>query len=300
MSAMGATVTAAAFVLAASAHAQAPVSQGQAVLEAHCKMCHDPAIDRAPGREQLGYMMQSQIYDALTNGVMQPMAAGLTDADKHAVASLPGGGQVVRNLPAGAATGQSRCRRRSRRRSWPGRGTAGDHRHHVHDGRAADRAWEVRLDRGRQRLDYAPLSAEPGHQGGRRPEAEVEVGHVDQPGQRPADRNGQLDVGVGLRPHLRHGSQDRLRLLARRQHHRAHHASAGEDPHLALRLGADRQPAQQGGQSPRRRQRQGNLGFRSPGQPPRLGPDRLAHRLWRSGLPADQLRRRSLVRRAQL
>jgi polyvinyl alcohol dehydrogenase (cytochrome) len=76
-----------------ASRAQAPVSQGQAVFEAHCKMCHDPAIDRAPGREQLGYMQQSQILEALNNGVMQPMAVGLSDADKRAVAAFlaPGG-----------------------------------------------------------------------------------------------------------------------------------------------------------------------------------------------------------------
>jgi polyvinyl alcohol dehydrogenase (cytochrome) len=85
--------------------AQPPVSQGQTIFESRCKACHDPAIDRAPGREQLGYMMQQQIVDALTNGVMQPMATGLSDADKRAVAEFlaPGGGQVVRNTGAAAA-----------------------------------------------------------------------------------------------------------------------------------------------------------------------------------------------------
>jgi polyvinyl alcohol dehydrogenase (cytochrome) len=81
-----------------AALAQPPASLGQTVFDAHCKMCHDPAIDRAPGREQLGYMPQSQILDALNNGVMQPMAEGLSDADKRAVAAFLAPGAA----PAGA------------------------------------------------------------------------------------------------------------------------------------------------------------------------------------------------------
>jgi polyvinyl alcohol dehydrogenase (cytochrome) len=90
--------------LPVTSRAQPPAGPGQTIFESRCRMCHEPAIDRAPGREQLGYMMQLQIVDALTNGVMQPMATGLSDADKRAVAEFlaPGGGQVVRNSGAAA------------------------------------------------------------------------------------------------------------------------------------------------------------------------------------------------------
>ncbi len=69
----------------APAFAQAPA--GEAVFAAHCKACHEPAIDRAPSRTTLSSLPPAQIVDALTNGVMKPMATGLSDADKQAVAA---------------------------------------------------------------------------------------------------------------------------------------------------------------------------------------------------------------------
>jgi polyvinyl alcohol dehydrogenase (cytochrome) len=63
------------------------LSSGEAVFAAHCKVCHEPAIDRAPNRTTLSSLPPAQIVDALTNGVMKPMAAGLSDADKQAVAA---------------------------------------------------------------------------------------------------------------------------------------------------------------------------------------------------------------------
>ena len=107
-------------------------------------MCHDPSIDRAPGREQLGYMAQQQILDALNNGVMQPMAVGLTDTDKRAVAAFLGaseawprrcGQAVVEGAAAGGRGGA------------PGRRCADHHRHYVHNGRPAFGPRQVRLDR---------------------------------------------------------------------------------------------------------------------------------------------------------
>src|SRR4249919_3038696 len=67
--------------------AQAP-GAGEAVFNGRCKACHDPAIDRAPNRGALSALPPGQIVDALTNGVMKPMAAGLSDADKQAVAAF--------------------------------------------------------------------------------------------------------------------------------------------------------------------------------------------------------------------
>jgi polyvinyl alcohol dehydrogenase (cytochrome) len=69
-----------------AAHAQ-DTTAGAAIFNAHCKACHEPAIERAPPRETLATYPAATIVDALTNGVMKPMAAGLSDADKQAVAA---------------------------------------------------------------------------------------------------------------------------------------------------------------------------------------------------------------------
>ena len=80
MAALAAAVVAAPL----AAHAQ---GTGEATFNARCKGCHDPAIDRAPGKATLATYPAAQIVDALTNGVMKPMAAGLSDEDKAAVAA---------------------------------------------------------------------------------------------------------------------------------------------------------------------------------------------------------------------
>ena len=74
------------------AHAQ---DAGETVFNARCKMCHEPAIDRAPSKATLATYPAATIVDALTNGVMKPMAAGLSDADKQAVAAYLTGGQAA-------------------------------------------------------------------------------------------------------------------------------------------------------------------------------------------------------------
>jgi polyvinyl alcohol dehydrogenase (cytochrome) len=72
---------------ALAAHAQPAQPSGEAIFQSRCKACHDPAIERAPGRAELALKPQSDIVQALTNGVMAPMAQGLTQADIHAVAA---------------------------------------------------------------------------------------------------------------------------------------------------------------------------------------------------------------------
>jgi len=94
----------AALVLPAAAHAQgASASAGETVFNGHCKACHEPAIDRAPNRATLSTYQPTQIVDALTNGVMKPMAAGLSDADKQAVAAYLTASAAA---PQAAATGR--------------------------------------------------------------------------------------------------------------------------------------------------------------------------------------------------
>ena len=63
------------------------LATGEAVFAARCKSCHEPAIDRAPNRTALSVYQPAQIVQALTGGVMTPMAAGLSQADKEAVAA---------------------------------------------------------------------------------------------------------------------------------------------------------------------------------------------------------------------
>ena len=68
--------------------AQTPApGAGEAVFNARCKACHEPAIDRAPSRVALSAFPAAQILQALTNGVMAPMAQGLSQSDKEAVAA---------------------------------------------------------------------------------------------------------------------------------------------------------------------------------------------------------------------
>jgi polyvinyl alcohol dehydrogenase (cytochrome) len=77
------------FVGMAAVHpaaAQAP--SGATLFAQHCAQCHEPAIDRAPNRADLASRQPAEIVAALTNGLMQPMADGLSPADKQAIASF--------------------------------------------------------------------------------------------------------------------------------------------------------------------------------------------------------------------
>jgi polyvinyl alcohol dehydrogenase (cytochrome) len=84
-----ATIGGAMLVLAAPllTHAQDPAANGEALFNARCKTCHDPAIERAPNRTTLAATPATQIVDALTTGVMVPMAGGLSAADNQALAA---------------------------------------------------------------------------------------------------------------------------------------------------------------------------------------------------------------------
>ena len=73
--------------VSAAAQAVSP-SAGEAVFNARCKSCHEPAIDRAPNRVALSALQPAQIVTALTSGVMTAMAQGLSTADKEAVAAF--------------------------------------------------------------------------------------------------------------------------------------------------------------------------------------------------------------------
>jgi polyvinyl alcohol dehydrogenase (cytochrome) len=73
--------------LAATAQAQPAASSGQQIYETRCKACHEGGAARAPNKADLGQRAPGDIVQALTGGIMAPMAQGLSDADKQAVAA---------------------------------------------------------------------------------------------------------------------------------------------------------------------------------------------------------------------
>ena len=67
----------------ASSAQQAP--DGEALFSARCAVCHEGGS--GPAKTVLATHTPAQIVDILTNGVMQPMAAGLSDPEKAAIAA---------------------------------------------------------------------------------------------------------------------------------------------------------------------------------------------------------------------
>jgi polyvinyl alcohol dehydrogenase (cytochrome) len=68
-------------------------ANGEALFNARCKSCHEPAVERAPGRLELAFRPRADIVAALTTGVMAPMAQGLSRPDIEAVATFLAPGQ---------------------------------------------------------------------------------------------------------------------------------------------------------------------------------------------------------------
>ncbi len=71
--------------------APAPVANGMAktgehVFKQRCQACHDPAIERAPNLADLSARPRAAIVNALTAGIMVPMAQGLSPEQIQAVA----------------------------------------------------------------------------------------------------------------------------------------------------------------------------------------------------------------------
>jgi polyvinyl alcohol dehydrogenase (cytochrome) len=73
-----------------AATAAAVVAHGATLFKARCASCHDPAIERAPSKIALARRFPDDIATALKTGVMQPMAADMSDEDIHAVATYLG------------------------------------------------------------------------------------------------------------------------------------------------------------------------------------------------------------------
>jgi len=62
-------------------------ARAEAIFKERCKDCHDPAVERAPSREELAAKPPEAIVAALTTGPMTPVAEGLTAEDKQAIAA---------------------------------------------------------------------------------------------------------------------------------------------------------------------------------------------------------------------
>jgi cytochrome c553 len=81
--------------------AGAAAADSEALFAARCKSCHEPAIARAPSREQLRGLPNPQIIEALSGGVMKPMADGSRPRS-------PGALLTGRAAGAGGAAGPAR------------------------------------------------------------------------------------------------------------------------------------------------------------------------------------------------
>jgi polyvinyl alcohol dehydrogenase (cytochrome) len=61
---------------------------GAEVFAQRCKSCHEPPVERAPGRAELATRPRTDIIRALTSGIMMPLAQGLSPADIQNVAAF--------------------------------------------------------------------------------------------------------------------------------------------------------------------------------------------------------------------
>jgi polyvinyl alcohol dehydrogenase (cytochrome) len=103
ISATAGTLSALLSGLAALAWAQSvpaePVN-GEELFNLRCKSCHEPAVERAPGRVELASYARSHIVSALVTGVMSQEALGLSRAQIESVADYLTFNQPV--TPVGA------------------------------------------------------------------------------------------------------------------------------------------------------------------------------------------------------
>ncbi len=58
---------------------------GEPIYRARCQGCHEPAVERAPSRDQLRVRSPEEVYDALTVGAMKPMGDAMTPAEIYGV-----------------------------------------------------------------------------------------------------------------------------------------------------------------------------------------------------------------------
>lgn len=86
---------------AAALSKDALLKDGEQVFKQRCQSCHDPAIERAPNKADLAGRPRAAIVNALTSGIMVPMAQGLSSVQIQAVATY------LNPTEAAAAAGQA-------------------------------------------------------------------------------------------------------------------------------------------------------------------------------------------------
>jgi len=78
---------------------------GAGIYKARCQSCHEGQAPKAPSRTFIEMMSAESVHRALTVGIMQQQAAGLTDADKRHVAEYLSGSA----FGAPATPGPAQC-----------------------------------------------------------------------------------------------------------------------------------------------------------------------------------------------
>ncbi len=101
---IAAATLSAALLAATTASALYQPSPGEALFDARCGVCHGPDGDeRAPKRADLATRTPAQIIDAMTNGSMKPMAAGLSTDQMASIAGFLTGRPAAPAAPAPVA-----------------------------------------------------------------------------------------------------------------------------------------------------------------------------------------------------
>jgi polyvinyl alcohol dehydrogenase (cytochrome) len=95
--------------------ARAQEVTGQALFDARCASCHvkPEAGTRAPTLQQLRTSTAESIHGAMTSGSMAPMAMGLSDAERRAIAEYAAGRPFGTAAPGDAAAMPNQCAPRS-------------------------------------------------------------------------------------------------------------------------------------------------------------------------------------------
>lgn len=103
----------AALGLAIAAPAAAQPVDAEAIFQQRCKTCHEPPIDRAISRAEMRQREADSVVEALTRGVMAPMARGLSRQEINALAFHLTGrppGQAARGPAPGAQPADVMCK----------------------------------------------------------------------------------------------------------------------------------------------------------------------------------------------
>jgi polyvinyl alcohol dehydrogenase (cytochrome) len=91
-------------------------TEGEALFNAQCKSCHDPAIEHAPTRADMAARPRADIIGSLTNGKMAPMARALSAEQIMAIAtylapppSAAAAGLIRPGIPTGPVGDDKKC-----------------------------------------------------------------------------------------------------------------------------------------------------------------------------------------------